>query len=149
MSNDSWTNEIVVPNSPEEVYDAVTKVREWWSEGVEGRTTDVGDEFTFTDFDDLQCRFRITEATPGRKVVWRVLDSQLSFVEDQHEWTGTEVSFEMTPTPDGTSLRFTHHGLRPTVECYGACSRGWDFYMNRSLKDFITDGRPQPITKPG
>jgi len=148
MSDNSWTAEIVVPHSPEEVFDAVTNVRAWWSEDIDGDTTDVGDEFTFTDHDDLWCRFRLTEVTPARRVVWHVLDSRLDFVEDHNEWTDTTVIFDITRTRGGTSLRFTHQGLRPTVECYEACSRGWDFYINQSVKNLITVGTGQPIAKP-
>lgn len=148
MSDNSWTTEITVPQSPEQVFAAVTDVRAWWSEEVEGGTIDAGDEFTFTDHGSLWCRFRLTEVTPARRVVWRVLDSQLSFVQEHNEWTGTQVIFDITRTPDGTGVRFTHQGLRPAVECYQACSRGWDFYINQSLKNLITTGTGQPIPKP-
>jgi Activator of Hsp90 ATPase homolog 1-like protein len=144
MSDNSWTAEIVVPQSPEEVFTAVTNVRGWWSADIDGETTSVGDEFTFSDHVEHWCRFRLTEITPAR-IVWRVLDSRLDFVENRTEWTGTHVVFEISRTPDGTSLRFTHQGLRPDVECFRECSRGWDFYIHRSLKDLITVGTGQPM----
>jgi uncharacterized protein YndB with AHSA1/START domain len=147
MSDNSLTIEIVVPNSPEQIFDAVTNVRGWWHEGLEGESAAVGDEFTFTDYVEHWCRFRLTEVIPARRVVWLVIDSRLDFVENHTEWTGTQVIFDITPTPHGTSLRFTHEGLRPTVECYRECSRGWDFYINESLKDLITVGTGQPFLK--
>jgi hypothetical protein len=112
------------------------------------RTTEEGDEFTFTDHGSLQYRFRLTEVIPARRVVWRVQDSHLSFVDDHNEWTDTHVIFDISGRPDGTDLRFTHQGQRPAVDCYDACSRGWDFYINRSLKNLITVGTGQPIPKP-
>jgi uncharacterized protein YndB with AHSA1/START domain len=148
MSDNSLTIEIVVPNSPEEVFEAVTNVRAWWSEDIHGETASVGDEFTFSDHVEHWCRFRLTEVTPTKRIVWRVLDSRLDFVENRTEWTGTQVIFDITSTSDGTVLRFTHEGLRPTVECYEACSRGWDFYINESIKDLITTGTGQPMPKP-
>jgi Activator of Hsp90 ATPase homolog 1-like protein len=148
MSENSWTTEVFVPNSPEQVFDAVTNVRGWWNEELDGATCDVGDEFTFTDHGSLRCRFRLTEVTPATRVVWQVTESHLSFVEDHDEWTGTQVIFDITRARGGTHLRFTHQGLRPTVECYHACSRGWDFYINRSLTNLITAGTGQPIPKP-
>lgn len=148
MSDNSLTIEIVVPNTPEEVFAAVTKVAQWWSEGIDGETAAVGGEFTFTDYNDLWCRFGLTEVTPGKRIVWQVIDSRLEFVEDHTEWTGTQVIFEIAATADGSRLRFTHEGLRPAVECYEACSRGWDFYINRSLPDFLATGTGQPIPKP-
>ena len=149
MSDNSLTIEIVLPNTtPEQVFAAVNNVRGWWSEDVGDETADVGDEFEFTDHVEHWCRFRITEVEPAKRVVWRVLDSKLDFVANQTEWTGTQVIFEIAPTSGGTSLRFTHEGLSPTVECYQACSRGWDFYINRSLPDLVNTGAGQPIPKP-
>ena len=147
MSDNSLTIEIVVPQSPEEVFDAVTNVRGWWHEGLEGESAAVGDEFTFTDYVEHWCRFRLTEVTPATRVVWLVIDSRLDFVENHTEWTGTQVFFDIGRTPDGTRLRFTHEGLLPTVECYDACSKGWTFYINESLKDLITVGTGQPFVK--
>ncbi|MGH3480280.1 MAG: SRPBCC family protein [Nocardioidaceae bacterium] len=148
MSDNSWTTEISVPHSPEQVFNAVTNVRGWWNEEIDGGTTDVGDEFTFTDHGSLRRRFRLIEVVPARRVVWQVRDSHLSFVDDHKEWTDTQVIFDITRRPDGTDLRFTHQGLRPAVECYEACSRGWDFYINQSLKNLITIGTGQPIPMP-
>jgi uncharacterized protein YndB with AHSA1/START domain len=148
MSDNSLTIEIVVTSTPEEVFDAITNVKRWWSEGVDGETAALGGEFTFTDYNDLWCRFRLTEATPGKRIVWQVVDSRLDFIENHTEWTGTQVIFEIAPTPAGTRLRFTHDGLRPAVDCYEACSRGWDFYINRSLPELLATGTGQPIRKP-
>jgi hypothetical protein len=88
---------------------------------------------------------RITEWVPGKKVVWHVVDSHINFVKDTTEWTGTDIVFEINRTRDGgTELRFTHVGLVPTFECYGACSRAWGFYINESLRNLITTGSGQP-----
>ena len=146
MSDNSLTIEIVVPQSPEEVFTAVTNVRAWWHEGLQGESAAAGDQFTFDD-GSLRCRVRLTEATPARRVVWHVLNSHLDFIKDDDEWTDTRVIFDITRTPTGTVLRFTHQGLLPTSECYKECSRGWDFYINTSLPDLITTGAGQPITK--
>lgn len=79
--------------------------------------------------------------------MWHVLDSRLTFVKDQTEWTGTDVIFEITRTDDRTELRFTHAGLVPAFECYGGCSGAWGFYINESLRALITTGKGQPIRK--
>jgi hypothetical protein len=51
------------------------------------------------------------------------LDSYPSFIEDKSEWNGTKVTFEITKKGDKTKVRFTHVGLVPDHECYGACSK--------------------------
>ncbi len=42
---------------------------------------------------------------------------------------------------DQTELRFTHVGLRPERECYGACSNGWTSLINGNLRSLITAGK--------
>ncbi|GAA3589337.1 hypothetical protein [Kribbella ginsengisoli] len=40
----------------------------------------------------------------------------------------------------GAEVRFTHLGLVPEVECFGACSTAWRHYVNGSLYSLITTG---------
>ena len=77
-------------------------------------------------------------------MAWLVTESRLTFTEDQEEWTGTTVRFEVLPTSDGTQVRFTHEGLVPQVECFGVCRVAWSEYILGSLKDLIESraGRP-------
>lgn len=142
MSKPSYTTEFTVTESPERVYRAVASVRDWWTETIEGSTTDLGDEFVFSDAGIRFARFHIAEAVPGRRMVWEVRDSYLTFVDDHDEWTGTRVIFEVTESSGETTLHFTHEGLRPAVECYDACSRGWGACMH-SIKKLITTGVSQ------
>jgi uncharacterized protein YndB with AHSA1/START domain len=144
---DSYTTEFTVDRTPDEVFAAVTDVRGWWSETITGGTARAGDEFSFTDQGIPFSRIRVTDAVPGRRVAWRVEDAYLAFVDDHDEWTGTTVTFELTPTASGTALRFTHHGLRPVSACYQDCSRGWDYCFTTSLRDLITTGTGRPISK--
>jgi hypothetical protein len=78
---------------------------------------------------------------PGRRLVWSVLDSDLSFVENRTEWTGTTVTFDLARKGAKTEVRFTHVGLVPGCACYDACSKGWSFYLNESLRPLVTGGR--------
>ncbi|UGT57570.1 SRPBCC family protein [Nocardia asteroides] len=150
-----------VSQPPEEVFSAVTDVRGWWNRNIIGDTAAVGDEFVFTD--DIHyagetartnkegirfSRFRITEVVPGERVVWHVVDSDLSFVEDRDEWTGTDVVFDITADRTGTTLHFTHKGLTAAEsECFEACSRGWTYYITESLPRLITTGTGLPFAK--
>ncbi len=143
MSRDFATT-ITVDHTPEEVFDAITNVRGWWSGQIDGSTDKLNDEFTYRYEDVHYSRQRITELIPGKKVVWRVLDSSLSFVEDKNEWNGTEITFEIAQKEDKAELRFTHVGLVPDHECYGECSSAWSFYINDSLRSLITAGSGHP-----
>ena len=70
----------------------------------------------------------------------------MDFVEDKTEWTGTDITFDITPQGKGTQVRFRHVGLAPEVECFDTCSKAWNFYVGTSLRDLIAAGagRPNP-----
>lgn len=90
------------------------------------------------------CRIRVTEAAPGRKVSWLVLENHFNFTEDKSEWTGTTIDFDLTEAEGRTQLTFTHHGLVPEYECFELCIKGWDFYITTSLANLINAGEGQP-----
>ena len=137
----SLTLSFVVDASPMQVFDAVTNVRGWWTSEIKGKSAQVGDVFTYRYEDIHRSTQRLVEVVPGRKVTWYVEDAYLSFTEDKEEWKGTVVAFEITPKGKKTELRFTHEGLVPSFECFDACTGGWDFYINTSLKSLITTGK--------
>jgi uncharacterized protein YndB with AHSA1/START domain len=144
MKTSGYTTVFTVAQSPEEVFDAINNVRGWWSGEIDGRTDQLGAEFTYRHGDVHDTTQRITEWVPGKRVVWHVVDSHIQFVKDTTEWKGTDIVFEINRTQDGTEIRFTHVGLVPAFECYGACSRAWGFYINDSLRSLITTGQGQP-----
>jgi uncharacterized protein YndB with AHSA1/START domain len=144
-----FTTSVTVDQSPQEVFDAINDVRGWWSGEIEGRTDQLGAEFTYRYKDIHQSTQRISELVPGQRVVWLITDAQLNFVKDRTEWNGTRVVFEITRKGGKTELRFTHVGLVASFECYGACSGGWGFYINESLRGLITTGRGEPNAKEG
>jgi hypothetical protein len=144
MSDQDYTTSFTVDQSPEEVFAAVNNVRGWWSEEIEGSTDKLGAEFTFHAADLHRSTQKITEWVPGKKVVWHVVDSQINFVADKSEWAGTDIIFEISKRDGRNELRFTHAGLVPAIECYGACSDAWGFYINNSLFNLITKGEGKP-----
>jgi uncharacterized protein YndB with AHSA1/START domain len=140
MTSQDFTTSFSVDLPPEEVFRAITDVRGWWTGDIEGSTDEVGDEFTYRYQNLHYSKQRITELVPGRKVVWRVVDAHLTFVEDPSEWTGTEITFEVVPQSTQTEVRFAHQGLNPEFECFDSCSNAWGFYINGSLRRLITTG---------
>jgi uncharacterized protein YndB with AHSA1/START domain len=154
MTEHSYTTTITVDRAPGEVFDAVNDVRGWWSQEVEGSTDRVGAEFRYRGHDDADtvehlATIRVEELVPGRRVVWRVLDNHLSFVQDQSEWIGTEIRFDIAPVGGATEVRFTHAGLVPAYECFDVCRDAWGFFVGDSLRSLITTGRGAPIPAPG
>ena len=143
----SLSASITVDQSPAEAYAAINNVREWWSGQIDGRTDKLDGEFTYRYKDIHYSRHRVAELIPGKKVVWLVLDSSLSFVEDKTEWNGTEITFEIAKKGDKTEVRFTHVGLGPENECFDGCSSAWGSYINESLRSLIATGKGQPNPK--
>jgi hypothetical protein len=144
MKNPDFTTTISVDQTPEEAFAAINNVRGWWSGEIEGDTDKLGAEFTYRYKDVHRSKQKITELIPGRKVVWHVLDSQLSFVKDKNEWNDTDIVFEISGKEGKTEVRFTHLGLVPQYECFGSCSNAWGTLVNRNLRKLITTGTRQP-----
>ena len=65
MTDQSTTITLEVDQSPEEVFDAVTDVRGWWSKNLEGGTSAVGDEFVYEVPGVHRSLIRLTEVTPS------------------------------------------------------------------------------------
>ncbi len=147
MVSQNFSATFSVDRTPKEAFDAITNVRGWWSGNIEGRTDKLGEEWTYRYEDVHYSKQRITELVPGKKVVWLVLDSYLSFVEDKTEWNGTTITFDIAKKGDKTEVHFSHVGLIPEQECYGECSTAWSFYINGSLRKLLTTGKGQPNKK--
>jgi hypothetical protein len=147
MSDKNLTSSFTVDQTPEEAFAAINNVRGWWSGDIEGSTDKLGDEWTYRYKDVHYSKQKITELVPGKTVVWLVLDSYLNFIKDKTEWNGSKITFEIAKKGHKTEVRFTHVGLVPDHECYGACSNAWGGYINGSLRSLITTGKGQPNKK--
>lgn len=137
----NYTITFLVEQTPKQVYDAVNNVRGWWSGDISGSTDKLGAEWTYRFQDLHRSTQKITEMVPGKKVVWHVVDSHLSFVKNTTEWNGTDIVFDIAKKGGRTELRFTHVGLAPAIECYEGCSTAWRFYVKDSLRKLITTGK--------
>lgn len=139
-----YSTSFTVQQSAEEVYAAILNVGAWWTGEIEGRADEVGAEFAYRHLPQHYSLQRVVELEPGRRVAWQVVDSKLAFVSEPSEWTGSQIVFDLTSGADGSELRFTHLGLVPDVECFGACSTAWRHYVNGSLHSLITTGAGLP-----
>ena len=145
MATKDFTTNILVDQTPQEAFNIINNVRGWWTgePGVDGNTDKLGDEFTYRYGNIHYSKQKVTELIPGKKVVWLVTDSELNFIKNKSEWTGTKIIFEIAKKGDKTEVRFTHMGLVPEVECYGDCSNAWSSYIKNSLRNFITKDKVQ------
>lgn len=144
MKDQSFTTSFVVEQTPKEVFDAISNVRGWWSEQIDGRTDMPGAEFRYWYQDVHRCTLKVVEMVQDRKIVWHVLDNYFNFTKDKSEWKGTDMVFEISKKGKKTEVRFTHVGLVPAYECHDICSEAWSNYINSSLRDLIATGKGQP-----
>jgi len=147
MKTEDFTTTILVDQTPKQAFDAINNVRGWWSEEIEGGTDKLNDEFTYHYKDVHNCKMKLIEVVPDKKVVWLVMDNYFDFAKDQTEWTGTKISFEISKENNKTKIRFTHLGLVPEYECYDICKGAWTTYIQKSLRNLIETGKGQPNGK--
>lgn len=139
MKNENFTYSFDTTKTPNEIFNLLLKIPEWWygvfEETIEGKSQRLNDEFTFRAGGGAHyTKQQLTELIPDKKVVWKVTESNLSFLSDPEEWRDTKFSFELSPGNGSTHVTFTHEGLVPEVECYDACSSGWTQYLERFEK---------------
>jgi hypothetical protein len=141
MPDANYTTTISVSQNPAAAFEAITNVRGWWSDDIEGQADKIGDTFKHRYMDVHRCELTVTDLIPGEKIIWTVLENYFSFTEDQTEWVGNDIIFEISPVGDKTEIRFTQRGLVPAYECYDLCAAGWHSLINGSLRDRISKGQ--------
>ena len=140
---ESFTATIEVVKSPQEVFNAITDVTNWWSKDFEGSSTKLNDEFIINHPHQHYSKQKLVEVVPDRKMIWLVTESRLPWIKkNEEEWTNTKMIFEISTRDDKTVLRFTHHGLVPGKECYAMCEKGWNMIIKDWLFHLIIVGTP-------
>ena len=145
MTTSDFTCTVLVDKSPGEVFNAINNVKGWWQGQIEGKSSQVNDEFSYRMEEIHFSKQKLVEVIPNKKIVWLVTDSQLNFAKDKSEWTNTKISFEISEVGKKTQLRFTHQGLVPKFECYEACSNAWTELIQKSLFSLITTGKGKKV----
>lgn len=136
MKTTNYTFTLLVEQNPAEVFNAIKNVRGWWSglysEEIEGQSAQLGDEFTIRAGGGVHyTKQKLIELVPDTKIAWLITDSKLTFVQDQTEWTGTKLQFDISKQDDKTRIEFTNIGLVPTFQCYDSCAPVWSQYMGQ------------------
>src|ERR1700740_3692025 len=125
MTTSDFTTTLLVDQTPAEAFNAITNVRGWWSEEIEGGTEKLNDEFNYHFEDVHSCKMKLIEVIPNKKVVWLCEEKYFKFTQDKTEWIGTKIIFEISEKDGKTQIRFTHQGLTPDYECFDICRDAW------------------------
>lgn len=138
MSIQHFSISFVVDRSTDEVFNIIKEVRNWWAglynEQFEGKSDKKDDEFSFRAGDGAHySRQRLTEIIPGKRLVWLVTESELNFLKNRSEWTGTKIIFDIAKNESQTVITFTHEGLNPEKECFNSCAPAWKQYLTGQL----------------
>jgi Activator of Hsp90 ATPase homolog 1-like protein len=150
MASIDFSVTLVTHQTPHQVFQAIRNVPNWWSgyfsEHFAGNFENLHDEFTFHAGDGAHySKQKLIEVISDKKIVWLITESELSFLENKEEWTGTKVIFEISKKGDQTEMTFTHEGLNPEKECYDSCSPAWTQYLQNKLLPLITTGQSQEL----
>jgi hypothetical protein len=143
MAKKNFHTSIKVNASAQAAIKKISQVNKWWAKKVKGKTEKLNDKFT-VDFGETFVDFQITELVPDKKVVWKVTDCNLHWIDNKKEWKGTEVVFEISEKKNVTQIDFTHIGLVPDAECYEDCKVGWTGHVTESLVKYINEGKGKP-----
>jgi len=136
MTGQDYSSSITANITAQQATERISRVADWWTAHVTGDSTKVGDAFTVR-WGDTFLDFKVVELTPAKRVEWLVTDCNLSFIEDKKEWKDTRVVFEISSSGNETTVKMTHVGLLPSVECYNTCEKGWNFYILESLQNLL------------
>ena len=143
MEQSNYQCSITAPVTPQQAYEGIANVAGWWAKNFRGSALNTGDTFT-VQFGKTNVTFEITEAVPGKKVIWKVTDCYLDWLNDKTEWNNTSVLWEITSSNGTSKIDMTHIGLKPKMECYNDCKEGWNGHITNSLSRLLTTGAGAP-----
>lgn len=131
--------ELTIAATPENVFRALTladEIAKWWSNQAASEPK-VG-SFTEVRFVSGVMRMEITDLEAEKKVYWKVKLSP-------HDWEGSTITWDLTPTSTGTSLLFGQHNLTvgPTGYSIEETREGWEYFLE-SLKSYLETGKGTP-----
>jgi hypothetical protein len=137
---------MIVKTTPEETFDKINNVSEWWGKNFEGRSRKVDDVFTVRFKSGDIYKIRIAVLDQNNRIVWEVIDASQTWVRNPCEWKGTRIVWEIKQEKGGVTIDMTHIGLVPELECFDRCTKGWNFLNQESLFKYLTEGKglPQP-----
>lgn len=132
--------ELMIEATPERVFQALTRpdgITQWWANHVIAEPkVDTIVEIRFDNGEVM--KMEIIDLEVGKKVYWKVKLAP-------HNWEGSTITWDLTPTPKGTKLLFGHHDLVAGKSGYSIddTRAGWEYFLE-SLKSYLERGKGTP-----
>jgi hypothetical protein len=145
----NYQQSLLVDIDKKSVFRALTnEISNWWST-VAGTYDKVGDQFRVSFGAESFWLLKVKSLDEPNKVVWECIESHqdhnLKGIDE--EWINTLLYWTITEAKGITKIDFLHDGLLSNGVCYEVCSKGWDFYILESLKNYLENGKGKPSEK--
>jgi uncharacterized protein YndB with AHSA1/START domain len=132
--------ERTIAATSESLFNALTQsgeIAHWWTNDLTAKP-EVGSlaEFRFTQWGAGILQFEIAELDQNKKVYWISRQGPA-------QWTGTSVTWQLTPVHNGTQLVFTHDGFAQVDTVYESTRGNWGYFLD-SLKSYLETGKGTP-----
>ncbi|HET6990555.1 MAG TPA: SRPBCC domain-containing protein [Bacteroidia bacterium] len=107
--NTTYSVEIELSKSPENVFSHIINLAKWWPEEFIGDRIKPDGEFNLKVGEEHHSKNKVVEFAPEKKLVWLTTESIRN--SDGYDWSGTKFIFELSPKGDKTILKFTYNGV--------------------------------------
>jgi len=115
---------VIIEAEKSRIFDAITQPRglaSWWIEDctVEPK---VGFMMQFNVHGHGTIKMKVIDLQPDRRVEWECCN-------DNDEWTGTRVLFEIVEKDNACALLFRHSGWKDQTNFFGTCNYHWGRHL--------------------
>jgi hypothetical protein len=140
MKDQDYQKSFTVNVTAKEAFANIVNVSDWWTSSFKGSAENLNDEFDET-FGKTTVNFKVIESIPFKKLIWKVTDCCLDWLNNKTEWKDTVIVWNISSEKNKTKIKMTHVGLVPGIECYNDCEAGWNQYAGESLPALIATGK--------
>ncbi len=136
-------HKVGIKESSKKVFEALSTVEgisQWWTRDTRGDNHE-GGKIYFSFQKRLDKSFdvvaEIKELSPSKRICWKIL-------EGPKEWLETEISFDLIPSEEETTVHFSHQNWSVLTDFMAQCNTKWAVFL-LSLKSLLETGKGSPF----
>jgi hypothetical protein len=141
MEKNDFNSSFATRISAADAIKKISNVTDWWGVTFDGNASKQDDTFVVKMSGGSFYNFTVSELIPDKRLVWLVTDCYMPWFSDKKEWANTRLIFDLSESDGITTLKFTHEGLTPDIECYKDCNIGWTHWIKSSLYSYFVTGK--------